>query len=64
MIILTVCSLKYVAQGVYVTDRRIAIASERDIDIYDIALERISLKKTLYEYIIFLVLNTYTRYPF
>ena len=28
LIILPVCSLEYVAQGVYVTERRIAIASE------------------------------------
>ena len=64
MIILPVCSLEYVAQGVYVTARHIDIASEYGHDIYANTLDEISSKTTSYEDIIFLVVGTYTRYPF
>ena len=56
--------LEYVAQGVYVTAGRIAIASEQGCDVYANALEKLSSNTTLYEDIISLVLGMYTRYLF
>ena len=51
-------------EGVYVTYGRIAISYEYGCDVYANAIEKLSTKTKLYEDIIFLVLGTYTRYPF
>ena len=48
----------------YSTAGCIAIASEQGHDVYDNALETLSSNTTSYEDITFLVLGTYTRYPF
>ena len=64
MIILPVCSLEDVAQGVYVTAGRIAIASEYGCGVYANTLEKLSSNTPSYEDIIFLVLGMYTRYHF
>ena len=64
VITFTDCYFEDVAYGVYVTAGRIAISSELCHDVYDNALEKIYSKTTSYEDIIFLVLSTYTRYPF
>ena len=61
VIILPVCSFGNVAQIVYGTARRIAINSEYGGDVYAIVLELFSTKTTSYDYIVFLVLGTYTR---
>ena len=58
VITLPVCSLDYVAYGVYVTAGRIAIASAYGRDVYDSALEKLSSNITLYDKITFLVLGT------
>ena len=64
VIISPVCSFEDAAQGMYGTDRRIAIASEYGHDIYANALEKLSPKTTSYEDIIFLFCGMYTRYTF
>ena len=64
VIISLVCYLEDIAQGVYATAGRIAIASEYSCDVYANTLEKISSKTTLYEDIIFLVLGSYIMYPF
>ena len=64
VIISPVCSLEDVAQGVYVTAGRIAIASEEGCDGYYNSIEKMSSKTTSYEDIIFLSLGTHTRYNF
>ena len=64
VITLPVCSFEDVAYGVYVTVGLVAIASEYGRYVYANTLEKLSSNTTLYEDIIFLVLGTYTRYPF
>ena len=64
VIIFPVCSFEDVAQGIYDIDGCIAIAYEYGRDVYANSLEKLSSKTTSYEDIIFLVLDTYTRYPF
>ena len=59
-----VFSFKDVAYGVYVTAGRITIASEYGRDVNDNALEKLSSNTTSYDDITFLLLGTYTRYPF
>ena len=59
-----VCSLEDVAYWVYVTVRRIGIASTHGRDVYDNALEKLSSNTKSYDEITFLVLGTYRRYPF
>ena len=49
---------------VCVTAGRIDIASEYGRDVYDNALETLLSNTTSYNDITFLVLGTYTRYPF
>ena len=64
VITLPVCSLKDVAHRVYVTVGHIAITFAYGRDVYDNALEKLSSNTTSYDKITFLVLGTYTRYPF
>ena len=64
VITLPVYSFEDVAYGVYVTSGRIAIASEYGRDMYNNALEKLSSNTASYDDITFLVLGTYTRYPF
>ena len=64
VITLLVCSLDDVVYGVYVNFGRIVIASAYGHDVYDNALEKLLSNTTSYDEIIFLVLGTYTRYPF
>ena len=64
MIISPVFYLKDVALGVYDSAGRIAIASEYGCEIYSNILDFLLSKTTSYEDIIFLVLGTYTIFPF
>ena len=57
-------SLEDVAYGVYVTAGHITIAFEKGRDVNDKALEKPLSNTTSYEDITFIVLGTYTRYPF
>ena len=60
VIISSVYSFEYLAQGIYDTDGRIDIASEYGRDIYANALEFLSSKTTSYKNIIFFVCGMYT----
>ena len=64
VIISPVCSFEEVTYRVYVTSGRIAITYEEGYDVYANALEKLFPNTTLYKDIIFIVLGTYTRYPF
>ena len=64
VIILSVCSLEDVAQGVNVTAGRIKVFSELGCDVYGNAIEILSSETTAYEDIILLDIGVYKRYHF
>ena len=64
VIISPVVSFEDLAQGMYNTAGRIAIAYALGCDVHANVLEKLSSKTTSYEDIIFLVFGTYARYPF
>ena len=64
VIILPVCYLKDVSQGVYATDGRIAISPKEGCDLYSNTPEKRPSNTKSYGDIIFLELGTYTIYTF